>query len=436
MKKTFREWPVEQSFLFPPSVKDFVPEGHLSHFVRELVLNDLDLGEILSCYDESRGYPPYDPRMMTSLLLYGYTQGIYSSRKLSRACIERVDFMSVCAMNTPDFRTISSFRKRHLSALGGLFIQVLNLCRAANLVKLGHVSLDGSKVKANASMNRNKSYKRLREEEQQLKNEVQSWFDRAEAVDSEEDKLFGKDARGDELPAWVKDKAQRAKKLQKARESLETRDKQERETREQAVREGKKPPSKVKKRDKPADTLKYNFTDPDSVTLKRHGGGYIQGYNTQIAVDTQSYVIVSSDVCNAKNDLEQLIPTLNQIERNFGTQAEELSADAGYCSEENLRELQQRQIRGYVAIGSGPPGERKKRVVPGTLAHHMSLRLRKGGKRSRYHLRKITVEPVFGNIKAARGFQQFLLRGLESVKNEWLLVTTAHNIHKLAAART
>lgn len=435
MSKKFRDWPINQTFLFPPSVTDFVPESHLSHFVRELVLNDLNLDEILSSYQESRGNPPYDPRMLTSVLLYGYTQGVYSSRKLARGCLERVDFMSVSGMNKPDFRTIASFRKRHLSALGGLFVQVLELCEAADLVKLGHVALDGSKVKGNASKSRNKSYKCIKEQEKAFKEEVSKWFEQAESIDSAEDDMFGADKSGDELPDWVSDKEKRIKKLEEAKRSLEKRDKEKRESREKAEKEGRKPPSKTKKRSEPKATQKYNFTDPDSVMLRSSNGGYIQGYNAQISVDTESYVIVTSDVCNANNDLEQLIPTLEQFERNFGKQAKELSADAGYCSEENLKALESRNVRGYVALGQGLPGERKKAIKPESLAHKMSLRLRKGGRKSRYHLRKMSVEPVFGNIKSARGFQQFLLRGLENVRNEWLMVSTAHNIHKLAAAR-
>lgn len=434
MAKQFRDWSTEQSFLFPPSVKDFVPEGHISHFVRELVREELDLSEILSQYEEERGYPPYDPHMMTAVLLYSYTQGVYSSRKIARSCEERLDFMSVSAMNKPNFRTISAFRKRHLEALGGLFIQVLQLCKTAKIAQIGHVALDGSKVKANASKSKSKSYKKLRKEEQELKDIVSGWFQEADAVDEQEDEEYGEELRGDELPEWVRNAEERREKIKKARETLETRHTEESKERERAVKEGRKPPTKNKKREKPSDTRKYNFTDSDSEMLRTRNG-FIQGYNTQIAVDTESYVIVSSDVCNAKNDLDQLIPTLKQIEKNFGKNPKELSADAGYCSEENLKELAQRKIRGYVALGAGNPGERNKKIAPGTLTYQMGQRLRRGGKRSRYRFRKKTVEPVFGVLKSARGFQQFLLRGIKSVKNEWLLVCTAHNIHKLASAR-
>ncbi|MCB0311010.1 MAG: IS1182 family transposase [Bdellovibrionales bacterium] len=434
MTKKFRDWSPEQSFLLPPSVQDFVPAEHISHFIRDLVKEELDLGVILNEYPEERGYPPYDPRMMTAILLYSYSQGIYSSRKIARACAERLDFMAVSAMNQPDYRTVSKFRKRHLSALGGLFVQVLNLCKQAGLVKLGHVALDGSKVKANASKRRSKSYSHLRAQERVLREEVSSWFTKADAVDAQEDELYGQESNGDEIPEWMGNKALRLQRIREARKSLENKDRKEREDREKAEKKGKKPPSKAKKRDKPTDSRKYNFTDPDSEMLKTRDG-FIQGYNTQVAVDIESYVIVSSDVCNARNDLDQLIPTLDQIENNLGKKARELSADAGYCSEENLKELQMRKVRGYIALGSGPPGEREKRIEPHSLVYQMSQRLKRGGKRSRYRFRKMTVEPVFGVIKSARGFQQFFLRGLQEVKNEWLMVCTAHNLHKLAAAR-
>lgn len=434
MSKNFRPWSIEQSYILPRNVKDFVPSEHISHFVRDLVREELDLSEILREYEEERGNPPYDPRMMTAVLLYGYTQGVYSSRKLARNCIERLDFMAVSGVNSPDFRTIAKFRKRHLEALGGLFVQVLQLCKAADLVNLGHISLDGSKVKASASKSKSKSYKRLKAEEQYLRDVVSDWLEKAEAIDLEEDEVHGQENQGGELPDWVSDKAKRLEKIKEARQNLEKKDKKEREARKKAEKEGRKPPSKTKKRDKPTDTRSYNFTDPDSEMLRTRDG-YVQGYNTQISVDTESYVIVTSDITNSRNDLNELIPTLNQVEENFGELPKELSADAGYCSEENLRELEKRKVRGYVALGNGPPGEREKAIEPGTYTYRMSQRLKKGGWRSRYHLRKKTVEPVFGVIKSARAFQQFLLRGMNSVKNEWLLVCTAHNLHKLAAAR-
>jgi transposase len=197
MSKTFRPWDIEQRWLLPPSVHELVPAGHVAHFVRDTVREELDLGAILSVYSEERGCPPYHPTMMVALLLYAYSRGVYSSRRIAQACEERVDFMAVTAMNQPDFRTIAKFRQRHLKALSDLFVQVLRLCRAAGLVKLGHVALDGTKIQANASVHKAMSYGRMLETEKRLTVEVSAWFARAEATDAEEDRTHGADRRGE-----------------------------------------------------------------------------------------------------------------------------------------------------------------------------------------------------------------------------------------------
>jgi transposase len=230
MGKTFREWNPEQRLLLPPSVEEFVPAGDVAHFVRDLVQDSLDLSAITDEYGEERGFPPYHPVMMTALLLYAYCQGIYSSRRIAKACTQRVDFMAVTAMNRPDFRTISDFRKRHLVALGKLFVQVLKLCARAGLVKLGHVALDGTKLKANASRHKAMSYKRMQESEARLAAEVASWLDQAEATDAAEDEHYGADRRGDEMPEWVANKQRRLEKIREAKAALEA------EARAQAAR--------------------------------------------------------------------------------------------------------------------------------------------------------------------------------------------------------
>lgn len=224
MAKTYREWNVEQSWLLPASVMDFVPAGHLAHFVRDTVREQLDLSEIIAAYeDEERGYPPYHPVMMTALLLYAYCQGVYASRRIDRACEERVDFMAVTGMSRPDFRTVSDFRKRHLVALQGLFVQVLQLCQRSGLVKLGHVALDGTKIKANASRHKAMSYARMAEGEGRLKREVQGWFARARVADEAEDRQYGVQRRGEELPDWVADKQRRIAKIRAAKAALKPR---------------------------------------------------------------------------------------------------------------------------------------------------------------------------------------------------------------------
>jgi transposase len=418
MAKTFREWNVEQSWLLPPSVLDFVPADHVAHFVRETVREQLDLSAILAPYEqEERGYPPYHPVMMTALLLYAYSQGVYSSRRIARACEERVDFMAVTGLNRPDFRTVSDFRKRHLTALQGLFLQVLTLCQRAGLVKLGHVALDGTKVKANASKHKAMSYGRMPETAARLQREVRAWFERAATADAAEDREHDT-RRGDELPGWVADKQARLEKIRAAKAALEA----------EAHAAGRSAPQPKAQR---------NFTDPDSRIMKS-GKDFVQGYNAQAAVDHAAQVIVAQSLSNSPTDVQQLAPIVAQIKQNTGRQAQELSADAGYCSEGNLAVLARRHIDGYIATGrqrhgtAVPTGRRRGRADTRVAA--MRLKLARAGRRSRYRLRKTLPEPVFGQIKQARGFRQFLLRGLEKVRGEWSLICTVHNLLKLAQA--
>ena len=419
MSKTFREWNVEQHWLLPPSVMDFVPADHIAHFIRDTVREQLDLSEILAPYEkEERGYPPYNPVMMTALLLYAYCQGVYSSRRIARGCEERMDFMAVTGLNRPDFRTVSDFRKRHLDPLEGLFAQVLTLCQHAGLVKLGHVSLDGTKVKANASKHKAMSYDRMHQTEKRLKQEVREWFRQAKAADEAEDRLHGATRRGDEMPGWVADKQQRITKIREAREALEA----------EARAAGKAAVDPKAQR---------NFTDPESRIMRKSGKDYVQAYNAQAAVDSTAQVIVAQSLSNNATDVQQLVPTLKQIKQNTGRQAKEFSADAGYCSEGNLAVLARHHVDSYIATGrqrhheSSATGRRR---THGTRVAAMRTKLARAGRRSRYRLRKSVVEPVFGQIKQARGFRQFMLRGLEKAQGEWSLICTVHNLLKLAKA--
>ena len=442
MSKTFRDWSLDQALLLPPSVHDFVPAGHLSRFVVALVTEELDLSAILASYKGEKGQPPYHPAMMVALLLYAYAVGIYSSRRIAKACIERVDFMAIVALDAPDFRTTSEFRRRHLVALSALFVQVLKLCEQAGLVKLGHVALDGTKINANASKHKAMSYERMQKREPELQAEVDGWLKAAEAADAAEDAAFGVDRRGDEMPDWVADKQARLAKIRQAKAELEAEAKAKAAA-EQAAREkkdgdklrpGRKagPPSDV-----PEPKAQRNFTDPDSRILKTKDG-YIQGYNAQAAVDAQEQIIVAHTLSNNGNDQAQLAPLLDATKANLGRNPDEASADAGYCSAANLRTLIRRRIKGYIATGRQKHGTKsatgKRSVKPGSLLARMNIRLKRGGHRSRYRLRKQVVEPVFGQIKQARGFCQFLLRGIDKVKAEWAMICTAHNIRKLALA--
>lgn len=439
MIKTFRPWDVDQRWLLPPSVHELVPAGHLAHFVRDTVREELDLSAILGSYTEPRGYPPYHPAMMVALLLYGYSRGVYSSRRLSQACEERVDFMAVTAMNRPDFRTIAEFRQRHLQALGDLFVQVLRLCRRAGLARLGHVALDGSKLQANASKHKAMSYRRMGEAEAKLTAEVAAWFERARAVDAEEDGALG-ERRGDEMPAWVADKQARLERIRAAKAALEAEAKEP----PASDGEGPGPSSGMMKSGRPRrapdggppDQAQRNFTDPDS-RIQPLKGSMIQGYNGQIAVDGAHQIIVAQRLATNPADYSALVPLVAAIRRNLKRNPKEVSADAGFCNEANLLALERRRIAAYLAPGRDRKADGKARTCkPGSRVAAMRTKLNRAARRSRYRLRKQIVEPVFGQIKAARGFRQFLLRGLHKVRAEWAMICTVHNLLKLANARS
>jgi transposase len=443
MSKTFRAWDVDQVWLLPPSVHDFVPAGHPAHLVRELVRTELDLTAIVAEYErEERGQPPYHPAMMVALLLYAYTQGVYPSRQIAKACAERLDVMAVTGMQRPDFRTISDFRRRHLEALVGLFTQVLGLCRRAGLVKLGHVALDGTKLKANASKHKAMSYGRMQRAEAELAAEVAGWLAQAEAADTAEDAAHGCDRRGDELPGWVADKQQRLERIRAAKAALEAEaaaappPHAEPGPSSGMMASGR--PRRAPDGAPPAGAQR-NFTDPDSRVMKTRDG-FVQGYNGQLAVDTAHQIIVAQRLTTSGSDQDGLIPLLDGTTAALARNPREVSADAGFCRETNLEALAARGIRGYLAPGRAshgnpdPSGARP--IKPASRMAEMAAKLRRAGRRSRYRLRQQTVEPVIGQIKQARGFRQFLLRGFSKVKAEWALVCTAHNLLKLLPART
>jgi transposase len=441
MTKTFRPWEVDQAWLLPPSLHEFVPPGHLAHFVRDTVREALDLSAVLREYDEPRGYPPYHPGMLVALLLYGYSRGVYSSRQLARACEERVDFMALTGLNRPDFRTISDFRKRHLVALADLFGQVLRLCRAAGLVQLGHVAVDGTKLKANASRHKAMSYGRMKVAEPELAAEIAAWFERAEREDRAEDQAHGADRRGDELPDWAADKRRRLAKIREAKALLEA----EAAATDASDDDGPGPSSGMRwggqslrvQDGGPPDRAQRNFTDGDSRILPSRDG-FIQGYNGQIAVDAAHQVIVAHRLVTTAADYQALVPLIDATYAGLGAKPREVSGDAGFATEDNLVALAARRIKAYLPPGRARHGERhaagRRSLKTKPLMEAMAATLRRAGRRSRYRLRKQTVEPVFGQIKQARGFRQFLLRGLDKVRGEWAMICTAHNLLKLANA--
>jgi transposase len=459
MSKTFRPWNVDQPVELPRSIFEFVPKGHVAHFIRNVVREQLDLSPILDSYTEMRGYPPFHPAMMTALLLYAYSQGVYSSRKIAQGCETRLDFLAVTAMDRPDHRTIARFRRRHLSALGGFFVQILRLCQEAGLAELGHVSLDGTKIKANASKRKAMSYGRMVKTEAELEAEVAAWLSRAATADDGEDAELG-EARGDETPDWMADKARRLAKIKEAKAALEeeARAKAQAKARAAAEREvlkqqrkqrGKPKPDKMEapaepevtpeapREPKPDDKAQRNFTDPESRIMKGPDG-FLQGYNAQAVVDAKAQIIVAHGLTDCSADSGALIDMVDATLANTGRAPDQFSADAGYCSDANLEALEAKGIDAYVATGrqkhGAPAADGGSPTTEGSRIDKMRDKLRKDGFESPYRLRKQTVEPVFGQIKAARGFRQFLLRGKARVAAEWALICTVHNLLKLAGS--
>lgn len=418
MSKTFRAWRLDDLLLLPPSVQDFVPQDHLSRFVVSLVRESLDLRAIYAAYSGAKGQPPYDPRTMAALLPYAYAVGLYSSRRIARACAERTDFPTIVALDAPDFRAISEFRRRRLAALSELFVQVLRLAERAGLAKLGHVALDGTEIEANASKRKAMSYRRMKKREAEPKAEVERWLAAAEAADAEEDRLYG-DKRGDEMPDWMADKQKRLEKIREAKAALEAEAKAaaEAETRRRAEAETKRIAEGRKKKgtppappqSEPAGKAQRNFTDPES-RIPKTEDGYIQGYSAQAAVDAAAQIVVAHALVASASDRDRLVPLLEGIEANLGRKPTEASADAGYPSEANLQASAGRAIDAYIATGRAKRPDKAKRTIAGPLAQAMRNERRRAGRRSRYRLRKQVVEPVFGQIEQARGFRQFLLR--------------------------
>jgi transposase len=427
MAKTFRPYEPDQMLLLPPSLADWVPEDHLARFVRDVV-DQLDLRAVEGTYTEERGYPPYDPRMMVTVLLYAYCTGTYSSRRIAAKLVDSVAFRFLAAGNQPDFRTLSEFRRRHGEALAGLFVQGLRLCRQAGLVKLGRVAVDGTKLKANASKHKAMSYGRMRTQEAALEQEVRGLLRQAEAADQADDARHGRDRRGDELPAELARRESRLQKIREAKAALEA------EAQAQARAAGKPPEGAV-----PPDKAQRNFTDPEA-TIQKTSDGFVQGYNAQVAVDGgPAQIIVAQLVTPAAPDVQQLVPVVTAITQGLRRRPAQVLADAGYWSERNVESLEAKGVEPFIATG------RRKHTDPAPVAPRgrppagLSAKdrmLRKLATLRGQHIyarRKAIVEPVFGQIKHARGFRQFLRRGLVCVQQEWALVCLSHNLLKLHA---
>ena len=428
MAKTYRPYVPEQDLLLPPSLRDWLPEDHLAFFVSDLV-DHLDLSAITATYeDEERGYPPYHPVMLTKVLVYAYCVGVFSSRKIQRRLVEDVAFRVLAAGNAPDFRTIADFRKTHLAALKGFFEQVLRVARDLGTLRVGRVAIDGSKIKANASKHKAMSYDRMKDKRQQLRDEVQALLAQAEAADAAEDAEYGADRRGDELPAELQRRESRLKRIREATRALKAR------AQDEAAAQGQ--PTETAKPDPKAQ---YNFTDPESRIMKGPDG-FVQAYNVQVAVDERQ-LIVGQAVTQETNDKKQLMPMITTIAHQSGLTPPQVLADAGYCSEANVTAIAKTPIDAYISTRKQKHGERPGPCPRGplpqtaTIVDRMTRKLHTKAGAAVYAARKGIVEPVFGQIKQARGFRQFLLRGFEKVQGEWSLVCTTHNILKLYRLR-
>ena len=428
MAKTYKTYLPEQDLLLPPSLRQWLPENHLAYCVSDVV-DQLDLSAIESVYEEEdRGQPPYHPRMMVKILVYSYCVGVFSSRRMEKRLVEDVAFRVLAAGNEPDFRTLADFRKNHLKALEELFQQVLRLALEVGALKLGRVALDGSKVKANASKHKAMSYGRMEETEKRLRKEVRELLKQAEAVDEEEDKRYGRERQGEELPEELQRRETRIARIREAKKALEERAREKAESEKKDDQEAK-----------PESKAQYNFTDPESRILKG-SDAFVQGYNTQVAVEPTLQLIVGQRVTQAANDKQQMVPLIEVVQEQSGQKPEEVLADSGYCSEENLKYLAKRRMEGFVATEKQKHGERNEPCKRGPLpkgasrVERMKRKLQTKVGAAVYASRKYIVEPVFGQIKQARGFRQFLLRGLEKVRGEWALVCMTHNLlkfHKL-----
>lgn len=482
--KQYKEWNPKQQYVLPPAVQDWLPEDHPVYVLIEIV-DELDLSAIEAKYQakDPRGTRPYPPKMMTALLLYGYSTGVYSSRKLEKATYEDIPFRVLTGGHHPDHTRIAEFRRKHLDELREIFVQVLQICDRMGLVELGDIALDGTKVQASASKHKAMSYERMLEEEERLQDEIDQLLEEAEAIDQDEDEAFGRDKRGDELPDELQRREQRLAAIQEAKSQLEkearearARDLEEqaegheetartheddtvrkraetqaenrRETSEQMA-EGEQadsfetPEGMAKHRPKrqpdgtPKPKAQRNFTDPDSRIMK-HQGTYVQGYNGQAAVDRRAQVIVACGLTNRVADTGNLGPMLDQIPDELGT-PEGALADSGYWQEEVMETAEQRGVEPLVALrreqehqqAPSAEGEPPEEAEPYERMDH-KLRTERG--RQRYARRKAVVEPVFGQTKEARGFRRFHLRGIEKARAEWSLVCTGHNLQKLYGA--
>jgi transposase len=493
LMKQYRTWNPDQCYLLPPSPREWLPTGHLAFFIIDLI-NQLDLGPIERSIQakEQKGTMPYAPQMMVALILYGYCVGVFSSRKLERATYEDIAFRVLSGDNHPHFTRINDFRKRHLDVLQDFFLQVLKICQKAGMVKLGLVALDGTKIQGNASKHKAMSYDHMLKSELQLQGEIDDLLARANDVDHKEDERFGAGQREEDLPAELQRREQRLAKIREAKQQVEAEAAaaRARELREQAERarqraethesptERKRAATIAKKRaaqardlapdaddddttppttgsglpmhepqttvdGTPDDKAQMNFTDQDS-RIVESGGNYLQGFNCQAAVDDGHQIIVACAVSNKSPDNGNLVPMIILTKQNCGVAPTKAVADAGFWKPEAPEACNQLGTEVYISTARVKHGAQNAAPEPAgtdpeavvapqeqSEREQMRRKLETEEGRRTYARRKAIVEPVFGQVKEARGFRRFLLRGLEKVEAEWALICTGHNLLKL-----
>jgi transposase len=431
MSTTFRPCAPDQSLLFPPSPRDWLPEGHLAFFIADTVAA-LDLQALYAPYEgDGRRNQPFDPQMMVTVLVYAYATGTFSSRGIARKLEEDVAYRVLAAGSFPAHRTIAEFRQQHLAAFERLFVQVVAIAREAGVVQLGALAVDGSKMKAAASKHKAMSYGRMREEERRLREQIAALTTQAEATDAAEDAAHGPDVRGDELPAELQRREERLAKIAAAKARLEARQADEDRRKGRTSDDGRKSRGHkpfAREFGVPPDDAQDNFTDPDSRIMKT-SSGFDQCYNAQLAVDEASQMILATGLTNCAADNGELLPLIDQAHATLGEYPRDVLADAGYRGEATFQTLEARAITAYISLGHETrPG---KPPNPAHLAtQRMADRLKSEGGRARYRRRKAIVEPVIGWIKAVLGFRRFSLRGTTKARGEWNLVCLAVNLKR------
>ncbi len=441
MGTTYRPYQPDQPFLLPPSLRDWLPDGHLAYFISDTI-DEMDLSALYERYEgDGRRAQPYHPTMLVKVLIYAYATGVFSSRKIARRVLEDVALRVLAAGNEPDFRTINRFRQQNLQAFGVLFVQVVKLAKRMGLLKLGTVALDGTKVKANASKHKAMSYERMQKAEQELEAEIQELIEKAQQADAAEDEVYGADNSGEEIPAELQRRETRLEKIREAKQALEAE--QAEKDRAKGRREGdNKVASEVRpqggrskyKREfgVPEPTAQRNFTDPESRIMKTQQG-FEQCYNAQAVVEEGSQLIIAQQVGNNAADNRYLIEMLDQVKQNTGRKPQRALADSGYKGEENFEGLEKRKIQGVIALGrENEHGGHAKAKGGGEAAERMAKRLRSKRGQQHYRRRKALVEPAFGWVKRVLGFREFSLRGQSKVQGEWSLVTLALNLRRMA----